>query len=76
MRTKTKFVFTEPNPGTTRLKRIFAWWPVVIGGDKVWLEYFEELQGYIATDYTVIIDGEQKSLRVSKWVTLSKRVIT
>jgi len=75
MRSKTKFVFAEPSPGTTRLKRVFAWLPVIIGGEKIWLEYYEELQGYIATDYKVIIDGEPKSIKVSEWTTLSKRVI-
>lgn len=75
MRTKTKFVFNNPDPGTTRLKRVFAWIPKVIGGDKIWLEYFEELQGFIETKYTVIIDGEHKVVKVSNWVTLSKRVL-
>jgi hypothetical protein len=75
MRTKTKFVLTDPEPGTTRLRRVFAWLPKVIDGDKVWLEYYEQLEAFIATDYKVIIDGEGKNIRVSKWVSLSNRVI-
>ncbi len=75
MRTKTKFVFTEPSPGTTRLKRVFTWLPQIIGGEKIWLEYYEELQAFIRTDYTVVIDGDKKLIQVSEWKTLSKRVI-
>lgn len=75
MRFKTKFVNVDPEPGTTRLRRVFAWLPKVIDGDKVWFEYYEQLEGFIATDYQVKIDGEIKAVRVSKWVSLSNRVI-
>lgn len=75
MRFKTKFVFTDPEAGTTRLKRVFAWLPIIISGEKIWLEYYEELQGFIVLDYKVLIDGSAKGISVSDWVTLSKRII-
>lgn len=76
MRFKTKFVFSEPIEGTTRLRRVFAWLPIVIAGDRVWLEHYEQLQGYIKTEYKVSIDGEPKAVLKGEWITLSKRVIS
>jgi hypothetical protein len=75
MRTKTKFVFADPEPGTTRLRRVFAWLPKVINGEKIWLEYYDVLEGFIVADYQVRIDGDLKGVRVSNWLTLDKRVI-
>lgn len=75
MRLKLRYVTTEPAVGTTRLKRVFAFTPIVIGGDYVWLEFYELLQGYITLKYKVMIDGEPKEVAVSSWITLSKRTI-
>ena len=75
MRLKRRYVNTEPVIGTTRLKRVFAFIPLSIGGDYIWLEFYELLQGYCTTKYKVVIDGELKELSVNEWKTLSKRKI-
>lgn len=75
MKWQARYTKADYEPGTTRLKRVFAWLPTYIGGIMVWLETYEVLQGYIAQDYPVKIDGEGTAFRVSRWVDLSKRLI-
>lgn len=75
MRLKTKFVHSDIESGTTRLRRVFAWFPIVIGGDRIFLEYYEILEGYIVNEYIVQIDDAPKSIKAGSWVKLSKRLI-
>jgi hypothetical protein len=64
-----------PLPGSTRTKVKFAWWPVRIGGAKVWLESYEILESYIVTEYQVIVDNEYRSATIGNWKEISKRFI-
>lgn len=75
MRRKSKYVFADPAPGTTRLKRVFAWTPQYIDGDVVIWEYYEILQAFLIFEYKIQIDTEIKSVKVSEWKDISKRII-
>lgn len=75
MRRKAKYVIPDPNLGTTRLKRVFAWTPTHIDGNIVWLEYYEILQAFLSSDYKILLDSELKSVKVSEWKDISKRLM-
>lgn len=75
MKWQARYTKADYEPGTTRLKRVFAWLPTYISGTMVWLETYEILQGYIAQEYQVKIDGEVHGFRNAGWVDLSKRLI-
>lgn len=76
MRRKSKYVIPDPNLGTTRLKRVFAWSPTQIDGNVVWLEYYEILQAFLVFDYKILLDTEFKTVKVSEWKDISKRLMT
>lgn len=61
--------------GDTRLIKRFAWFPVRINGNIIWLERYEVLRAYIGTTYTVLIQDKPASFIISKWITLSKRML-
>jgi hypothetical protein len=75
MKRPAKYITPDPTPGSTRLKRIFAWRRTEIDGMVVWLEYFEVLEGFITFEYKVLVDGEMKMFKVSRWTELSKRIM-
>jgi hypothetical protein len=75
MKWKSKYLIPEPEPGSTRLKRVFAWRPTDIDGTVVWLVHFEVLQGFIIFEYAVTIDGKPKKAKSGQWVELSKRIM-
>lgn len=66
----------DPNLGTTRLKRVFAWLPTHIDGNVVWLEHYEILQAFLIFDYKILLDAEFKTVKVSEWKDISKRLMT
>lgn len=74
MKKKAKYILSDPEPGTTRLKRVFAWTPVQIEGEIVWLEDFEILQAFLIFEYKIIIDKAIKQVSVGQWKDISKRV--
>lgn len=76
MRRKAKYVLSDPNLGTTRLKRVFAWSPTQIDGHIVWLEHYEILQAFLVFEYKILLDAELKSVKVSEWKDISKRLMT
>jgi hypothetical protein len=76
MRRKSKYVIPDPNLGTTRLKRVFAWSPTHIDGNVVWLEHYEILQAFLVFEYKIILDSESKTVKVSEWKDISKRLMT
>jgi hypothetical protein len=61
--------------GTTKLIKRFAWLPININGDFIWLEKYEVLRAYIGTSYTVSIENKPATFIIFKWITLSKRTI-
>lgn len=75
MKWKAKYLTPDPEPGSTRLKRVFAWRPTDIDGTVVWLRHFEILQGFVIFEYKVMLDGQPKAFKVGKWIELSKRVM-
>jgi hypothetical protein len=75
MKWQAKYLQPDPEPGSTRAKRVFAWRPTNINGTIVWLACFEILQGFITFEYTVTLDGAPKKVKVSKWIELSKRIM-
>jgi hypothetical protein len=75
VRLKTPFSAT-PKPGTTRTTRKFAWLPVAVAGNYVWLERYETLEGYIQFQYTVVVNDKTVVASVYKWIELSKRLRT
>jgi hypothetical protein len=75
MKRPAKYITPDPESGTTRLKRVFAWRRTEIDGIVVWLEHFEVLEGFITFDYKVMVDGEIKLFKVSRWMELSKRIM-
>lgn len=74
MRKKAKYIITDPEPGTTRLKRVFAWMPTKVDDEIVWLEHFEILQAFLIFEYKIIIDKAIKQVSVGQWKDISKRV--
>jgi hypothetical protein len=62
-------------PGSTRLKRIFAWRPRNISGVVVWLEYYEVLQGYEVKAGDFILDNKPIKFSISQWINISERII-
>lgn len=75
---KAKYTKETYQPGTTRVKRVFAWLPFEINGDMVWLETYEIYQLYISKEHTVIDVEQSKTLlfKVNEWINLSYRTIT
>lgn len=74
MKIKTRYTRPVIPDGTTRLKRVFAWRPTYVAGYWVWLGFYDVLQGYIATEYVVTIDGRQQKIRASNWTDITKRI--
>lgn len=77
MRWRSKYTRADYAPNTTRLKRAFAWLPVYIDGQMVWLETYEILQAYEIKEIELLMDGEEKPLffSIGKWIDVSKRII-
>jgi hypothetical protein len=73
MHWKAKYTRADYKEGATRLKRCFAWLPVYISGDMVWLESYEVLQVYNVSQEKVIIDSKEKVFALGAWKNLSKR---
>lgn len=74
MRWPSKFINSETPPGTTRVKRVFAWRPKRIDDTIVWLEYFEILQAFTIFEWNIIIDGKAKGAKVGRWEDISVRM--
>lgn len=77
MRYKAKYTRADYAHGTTRLKRAFAWIPVYINGENIWLENYEILQAYLIKELSLKIEGKDKPVFFSsgKWVNVSKRIL-
>lgn len=73
MRWKAKYTKADFKEGITRLERSFAWLPVYIGGEMIWLETYEILQVYQITKLEVTIDDEKTTFSIGSWNNLSKR---
>lgn len=74
MRWKAKYTTTDYKEGATRLKRAFAYMPLYITGEIVWLEMYDVLQVYTITKQKAIIDGQEQLFSIGKWINLSKRL--
>jgi len=61
--------------GTTKLIKRFAWLPIHINNNIIWLEKYEVLRAYMGTSYTVSIENKPATFIIFKWITLSKRTI-
>jgi hypothetical protein len=76
---KAKYTKVEFLHGTRRLKRMFAWLPTYIDGDKIWLEGYEILQAYVVAKHIVVLDPtkpkEITEFLVGTWTDISKRLI-
>lgn len=75
---KAKYTKETYPPGTTRVKRVFAWLPFEINGDIVWLESYEIYQLFATKEYPVVDAETSKTLlfKVNEWINLSYRKIT
>lgn len=73
MKWKAKYTRADFANGTTRLKRCFAWLPVYISGNIVWLETYEILQVYSIISQKIIIDEKETIFANGNWLNLSKR---
>jgi len=71
---KAKYAERTNNIGDTETVRHFAWLPVRIKDDIVWLETYESLMYYELVQYPIV--GTQKAINVYRWVELMKRVIS
>jgi len=66
----------EVEPGTTRIKVRFAWFPAFIAGRLIWLERFESLELYADQLYKAKLpDGKDGVFKVCNWVEVSRRLI-
>jgi len=77
MRWKAKYTKAEYSNKTTRLKRKYAFLPVYIAGDMIWLETYEVLQAYIVEEVSVILENSESLVffQRASWIDLSKRII-
>lgn len=75
MRKPIKYVQNEPTVGQTRIKRVFAFFPIEVGAFVVWLEWYEVLEGYVKEDFLLYVDGVDKGFRLEGWRFISKRVM-
>lgn len=75
MRKLAKYTLPEIVQGTTRLQRVFSFWPTRVENNIIWLETYEILEAYILLDYKVRLEGVDKAFRVGEWKQISKRLI-
>lgn len=75
---KGRYTAETYQDGATRIKRKFAWLPVRINGDIIWLEKYEVFQLYKIIVYEALSpeSGKQMAYRVNQWIDLSLRIIT
>lgn len=73
---KLDFTRITPPLGTTRLRKRFAWLPVFIKNECIWLERYEVLQAFVGEQFIVKIDDKPAEFIVAKWKTISKRIIS
>lgn len=72
---KAKYAQLTYRVGDTRTKRTFAWLPVRIKDDMIWLETFETLQYYTLKQYPVIGSQPEQAYNVYEWIDIaSKRI--
>jgi len=75
MEWKAKYTPTTPKPNDVRFKRVFAWLPKQVGGNVVFLEYYEVLQAYLEQAVQLRIEGKDAMFTVGKWTEISQRTI-
>ena len=75
MRRPLKYKQQDVKPGQTRIKRVFAFRPTVVGDFILWLEWYEQLEGYIQEDFVVQLDGVSQGFRLEHWRMISKRLM-
>jgi hypothetical protein len=75
MKWYAKRIIQEPTDGSTQLIRKFAWLPVLIAGQKVWMETYEVLQVWEVKRTTVRIEEKDIVFAIGRWINLSKRII-
>ena len=68
----TKTAVENYNPGSTRLERRFAYWPVKIDGFYVWLQFYEVFVYWEVRRYQI---DEKNMAIVAQWIDISKRMI-
>lgn len=73
MRWSAKYVQPKPIEGDSRLYRRFAWCPVYIDGNIIWLETYEILQVYRIIEQKIKIDSEEITFLPGNWINLAKR---
>ena len=66
---------TKPPLGATRIRRRYAFLPIVVEGVVVWDSWVEELWGYVGQEVTVAVNGVPVSFRVGRWEKLSARAL-
>lgn len=75
MKWKAKYLTNDPESGTVRVRRKFAWTPTQIEGDIVFLAHYDILEAFIVNAYRVRIDGHPKELTAGAWIPIEKRLI-
>lgn len=79
MKWPARYTHVNYPQGATRLKRIFAWLPVQIGNEILWLSRYEILQAYIIQEYAVMLDPknpkEATNFTKGEWIDISKRLM-
>lgn len=75
MRRKAKYIANDPEHGSTRIKRVFAWSPRQIADEIVWLEFFEVFQVYVTYIFDAKIDGVAKKITAGKWTDVEERLM-
>lgn len=75
MQWHAKYTTVEIEDGETRLKRVFAFMPVRIADEIVWLETYEILQLFHVKQHNITIDNKPAMFKVGEWINISKRTI-
>lgn len=61
--------------GANKIVRCFAWLPIYINGDMVWLGFYQAIMIFEIIYHNTKIAGQDVSFSDSKWVLASKRLI-
>lgn len=76
MRLKAKYIANDPEAGTVRVRREFAWSSKTIAGERIWLEFYEVLEVWVMSVYDAKVDGKAIKITAGRWVDTETRLIS
>jgi len=76
---RLNFTRITPEPGTSKIIKRFAWLPIFVGNECIWLERYEVLLVWTSITHPAVVKdkaGNDKEiyLEYSQWLPLAKRL--